>query len=233
MDGLPGEEAETLLDAHRAGVAAPFAPWAALPLREAIPAHVDAALDDGAIGLCVPTGAVLTAGAWERLGPLLERLAVRGAPLFVHPGPDPWGATAAPAETLPAWWPALADYVTGLHAAWHAWLAGPREALPGLRVVWAALAGLAPLHLERLAARGGPSGRALSPNSFYDVSSYGVRAIDAAVRVVGVDQLLFGSDRPVVEPPLPSRGPRLLGDAAWRAMTVTNPRRASGGGIRP
>ena len=44
------------------------------------------------------------------------------------------------------------------------------------------LAGGAPLHLERLAARGGPADRALDPLNFYDTSSYGPRAIDAMLR---------------------------------------------------
>jgi hypothetical protein len=91
-----------------------------------------------------------------------------------------------------------------------------------LRVVFAMLAGGAPLHLERLAARGGPAARAFDRNLFYDTSSYGSRAIDAMVRVVGIDQLVHGSDRPVVAPP-PAPGP--LGVAAWEAMTRSNPAR--------
>src|SRR3954451_17800299 len=80
----------------------------------------------------------------------------------------------------------------------------------------------APLHLERLVARGGPGARAFDRNLSYDTSSYGARAIDAMVRVVGIDQLVHGSDRPVVAPPAP---PGPLGAAAWEAMTRTNPAR--------
>jgi predicted TIM-barrel fold metal-dependent hydrolase len=64
------------------------------------------------------------------------------------------------------------------------------------------LAGLAPLHRERLLARGGEAGR--DPGVFLDVSSYGERAIDAVLREIGVDQLVYGSDRPVA---LPSTSP--------------------------
>src|SRR3954451_9296703 len=85
--------------------------------------------------------------------------------------------------------------------------------------------GGAPLHLERLAARGGPAERALDPLTFYETSSYGPRALDAMARVVGVDQLVHGSDRPVVAP-APAPGP--LGPAAWRAMTEANPARLLG-----
>ena len=92
---------------------------------------------------------------------------------------------------------------------------------PELRVVFAMLAGLAPLHAERLAARGGPADAVHDPLTCFDTSSYGPRAIDAMLRVVGVDRLLYGSDRPVVEPP------RLapLGAAAEHAIAVTNPER--------
>jgi predicted TIM-barrel fold metal-dependent hydrolase len=119
----------------------------------------------------------------------------------------------------------MTSYVAGMHAAWHAFVAQGRRPHPALRVVFAMLAGGAPLHLERLAARGGPASRALDRNVFYDTSSYGVRAIDAMVRIVGIDQLVHGSDRPVVAPPAP---PGPLGAAAWEAMTRSNPARLLG-----
>jgi predicted TIM-barrel fold metal-dependent hydrolase len=80
------------------------------------------------------------------------------------------------------------------------------------------------LHQERYLARGGPSAAASDPLTFYDTSSYGERALDAAVRVVGIDQLVYGSDRPVVDPAPPT----LLGKAAAEAMLRTNPARVFG-----
>ena len=82
------------------------------------------------------------------------------------------------------------------------------------------LAGLAPLHAERLAARGGPSHAVHDPLTFFDTSSYGPRAIDAMLRVVGVDRLLYGSDRPVIDP-----APLAVGAAAEHALVVANPER--------
>ena len=79
------------------------------------------------------------------------------------------------------------------------------------------LAGGAPLHAERLAARGGPGVQ--DPLSYYDVSSYGPRAIDAMVRVVGIEPLVYGTDRPVIEP----ASLATLGDAANDAITVGQP----------
>jgi hypothetical protein len=38
------------------------------------------------------------------------------------------------------------------------------------------------------------------PLLFYDTSSYGPAAVEAMARRVGAEQLVYGSDRPVVEP---------------------------------
>ena len=81
-----------------------------------------------------------------------------------------------------------------------------RAAHPRLRVLFAALAGLAPLHAERLAARGGPADAAHDPLVFYDTSSYGPAALAAMRAAVGPDALVHGSDRPYA-----SRHPRPSG----------------------
>jgi hypothetical protein len=149
---------------------------------------------------------------------VLAVLAERDAPLFVHPGPAPAGGA------VPAWWPALTAYVAETAAAWHAFLAWGRPAHPDLRVIFALLAGLAPLHHERLRARGGPPGAVHDPRVFYDTSSYGREALDAMVRAVGVDQLVHGSDRPVTAPLAGTP----LGPAAAAAMREVNPARLLG-----
>ncbi len=101
-----------------------------------------------------------------------------------------------------------------MNTAWHAFVSVGPEPLPPARIVFALLAGLAPLHLERLAVRGGPAERALDARFLYEVSSYGPRSIEAVGRVVGAGQLVFGSDRPV-DSPGPAR--RLAVDAAGGA----------------
>jgi predicted TIM-barrel fold metal-dependent hydrolase len=224
VEALPGDEAAAVIAGYEEGIDElpnTFGAWASLPLREATPADAERALDHCFAGLCIPAGALATPDGLERIAPILAVAERRAAPVFVHPGPDPFAAeTRAPAA--PAWFPALTSYVASMNAAWHSFVARGRTLLPDLRVVFAMLAGGAPLHLERLVARGGPGPRAFDRNLYYDTSSYGERAIDALVRVVGIDQLLHGSDRPVVAPP-PPPGP--LGDAAWAAMTRTNPAR--------
>jgi hypothetical protein len=79
------------------------------------------------------------------------------------------------------------------------------------------LAGGAPLLSERLAARGGPAIDLHDPLVFYDTSSYGPAAVETMARRVGGGQLIYGTDRPVVEPTptgrealLAANGARLL-----------------------
>jgi hypothetical protein len=110
-------------------------------------------------------------------------------------------------------------YVAQLHAAWWAWADGGRARFPHLPVCFVALAGLGPLHGERQRARGGAGGR-VDPLTFVETSSYGQQAVDAVVRVLGIDGVCHGSDRPYAEPP------RLgYGAAAAHAIQTANPGR--------
>jgi hypothetical protein len=226
IEGLPADEAEPLLESYHAGVlelGEPFAAWASTRLRSPDPGRVDGALDRGLVGLALPAGALGSREGLVRCRPLLSRLEARGAPLFVHPGPDPLEIRVGEDRPNrdPAWWPAMTAYVAQMNAAWHAFAAWGRLSHPGLRVVFAMLAGGAPLHHERHVARGGSSAAISDREIFYDTSSYGQQALDAAVRAVGIDQLVYGSDEPVVDPSPPD----LLGDAAAEAMLRTNPAR--------
>jgi hypothetical protein len=224
IESLPRAQAEPLLEAHNGELlelGAPFGVWGAVALRPPDPADVDALLDAGAVGISLPAGAIAGPGGIARCGGLLERLERRDAPLLVHPGPDPWRAWRPQPYTedpAPGWWPAMTRYVADMNAAWHAFVAFGRPSHPHLRVVFAMLAGGAPLHAERLAGRGGPGGGVADERIFYDSSSYGQRTIDALVRCVGIDQLVHGSDRPVVGDPPSAR----LGPAARAAMVSTN-----------
>ena len=218
IEALPPDEAALLIDAYEQGVdelPQRFAAWGAVPLREPDPDDVDALLDRGRVGLTLPAGAIGSQLGLDRVGPLLERLERRGAPLFVHPGPSPWEPSARMAAEDPGWWPALTGYVAAMNAAWHAFVAVGRPRHPRLRVVFALLAGLAPLHVERLAARGGPAARVADPGLHYDLSSYGPQAAEAVGRVVGVRQLVYGSDRPLVEP-------ASLAESVWAVAAAEN-----------
>jgi hypothetical protein len=87
-----------------------------------------------------------------------------------------------------------------MQAAWLTFVTSGRAEHPQLEVVFAMLAGGGPLLAERLSARGGPSIDLRDPGVFYDSSSFGAAAIEAVARLTGFDQLVYGSDRPVVEP---------------------------------
>jgi predicted TIM-barrel fold metal-dependent hydrolase len=220
IEALPAADAEPLLEAYHDGVGAlpePFGAWVAVGLAEPDAAALSRRLDEGFAGACVAAEALGGPAGYDRLGPVLETLERRDAPLLIHPGPV---ALPAP-HGAPPWWGPLTDYVSSMHAAWHAFAVWGRPAHPGLRVCFAMLAGLAPLHRERLLARGGRL--SLDPGVFLDVSSYGERAVDMVLREVGVDPLVFGSDRPVVE-----ARELALGDAVDAALRGRNPARLLG-----
>ena len=220
VEALPAGEAEPLLAAYHEGVGAlpaPFRAWAAVGLEAPDPGTLSALLDRGFAGACVAADALACPAGYEHLGPVIETLERRDAPLLIHPGRVP----APPPAGAPGWWAALTDYAAAMQTAWYAFAVWGRPAHPRLRVCFAMLAGLAPLHSERLLARGGQVVR--DTGVFLDVSSYGLRAVDAVLREMGVDQLMYGSDRPVVAArDLP------LGDAVWAALRERNPTRLLG-----
>jgi predicted TIM-barrel fold metal-dependent hydrolase len=162
---------------------------------------------------------------------VLARVELLGVPLLVHPGPaSVMGDGRSPADASlrdPLWWPALTRYVAQMQASWLAFVTAGRAEHRDLRVVFAMLAGLAPLHGERLRARGGLSPALDDPLVFYDTSSYGPAAIGQLAAIVGPQQLVYGSDRPVVEPD-DLNMPRELDwdpiiDATNRALDATDP----------
>jgi hypothetical protein len=229
IESLPRAQALELIDAYHDGALAlgePFGVWGAVALDRPDPADVENALARGCVGISLPAGALASVDRLACLRPLLARLELLGAPLLVHPGP---GAAPAAGASLqdPLWWPALTRYVASMQEAWLAFISAGRSEHPELRIVFSMLAGLAPLHAERLASRGGPDPRGLGDDRllFYDTSSYGPATVRVFAETIGGPaQLLYGSDRPVVEPGLldtPEALDRtLLADAAARASVA-------------
>jgi hypothetical protein len=218
LDRLPPDEAAALDAAWLDGALAlpePFRAWATAGIREPDPQALRSALDRGAVGLEVAADVLAAPGGLDRLEPLLRVLEDARRPLLVHPGP----AGAQDSEGRPAWWPAVVPYVAQLHAAWWAWADGGRERFPRLPVCFAALAGLGPLHGERQRSRGG-RGRTADALTFLETSSYGRQAVDAVIRVLGIDVVCHGSDRPYATPL-----PLGTGDAALHAIRSANPAR--------
>jgi hypothetical protein len=215
IDRLPPDEAAELAAAWHEGALAlppPFRAWATAGVVEPDPAPLRAALAAGAIGLELAADVLAAPGGLDRVAPLLAVLEAEDAALLVHPG-------LAPGADRPSWWPPVVDYVNALHAAWWAWAGGGRARFPRLKVCFAALAGLGPLHGERSRARGGPRS-AVDPLTFVENSSYGPQAVDAVIRVLGIDVICHGSDRPYAEP-----AELGLGAAAAHAIHTVNPGR--------
>ena len=214
IETLPSEQARELIDAHLDGVLAlgeRFVAWGPVGIRRPDPAEVDEVLARGCVGISLPAAALADFDALEAIGPVLERVQALGAPLFVHPGGY---AAREPSLSDPLWWTALTSYVSDMQAAWLTFVTRGRRELPRLRVVFAMLAGAAPLHTERLTARGGPEIDLHDPLTFYDTSSYGPMVIDAIAAWLGPDRLVYGSDRPVIEPVRSGREAELMTNAA-------------------
>lgn len=176
-------------------------------------------------GLQVPATAMATPRALAALAPVLAVAENADLPVLVHAGGAPAGRPTGTTD-LPAWWTALTSDTAQLCSAWFAWHVAGRELLPRLRVAFTGLAGLAPLHHERMSQRGGKFG-VVDRLVYYETSSYGTRAIDAMTRVVGVDPLVHGSDRPYAVPTDPG-----LGGAFGKALFVDNPAHLMDGGFR-
>ncbi|MFI6323812.1 amidohydrolase family protein [Nonomuraea sp. NPDC050556] len=210
IEFLPPEESWPLIDAfHSSDLPGNFGMWASTCHSEIDPERLAKDLDRGMAGLQIPATAVPD----DRL---LEVLTDRDLPLFVHPGP-------AATSQGPSWWPAVVPYVQQMHESWHYFHAVVRPRHPRLRVCFALLAGLGPLHSERLNARGGGTRGLVDPGFFVETSSYGPRAIDAIVRELGIDVVVNGSDAPYAT--APELG---MGAAAEHAIRFTNPRRLLG-----
>jgi predicted TIM-barrel fold metal-dependent hydrolase len=217
IESLATAVAQPLLDAWHQGAAVlptPFRAWAAVHTYEPDLVGLTDLLSAGFVGLQVPATSMLTPAAVERLAPVLRVCEAADRPVLVHPGP---AVAASDGEQFPAWWPAVVDYTAQLTAAW--WAAG-RALLPTLRICFAAGAGLAPIHHERFHARGGGNPPPIDPLTFVEMSSYGPRALDALIRVLGIDVVVNGTDRPYAGPT-----DLRMGEAATHAIRVTNPTR--------
>jgi predicted TIM-barrel fold metal-dependent hydrolase len=224
VEALPREASSKLIHAHLDGVLAlgdGFAAWGPIPVDRPDPADVDNVLNRGCIGVSVPACALAGRDRLEALRPALERAESRDVPVFVHPGGVATRDAREAPLNEPLWWRALTDYVSQMQAAWLTFATHGRRELPHLRVVFAMLAGGGPLLDERLATRGGPSVELRDPLTFYDTSSYGPRMIETMGRWVGPSQLVYGSDRPVVEPEATAVDQQLMSNSARLVPTTS------------
>ena len=172
---------------------------------------------EGFAGACVSAAALLAG-----LGDLPADLERAGRVLFVHPGPP-----VPPPESAPPWWCAVTDYTAQMQAAYFAWAADGAGRHPGLNVVFAILAGGAPVQLERLQSRE-PGRTAIHSNVYLDTASYGRRALELCLGAVGPGRLVYGSDVPVVDPRPTLDALAALGPSVEEAARRENPTRIFG-----
>ena len=170
---------------------------------------------DGFPGVCVSGRDVVD--DFDGFAHVLGEAEETGRVVFVHPGP------AIRRVAAPGWWGAVVDYTAQQQAAYATWLARGLESYPSLRVVFAILAGGAPIQLERLRSRGWDTRRAQSPNVFFDTASYGRRAFELCLATFGFRQLVYGTDVPVVDSGPTADALAEFGEAVSNAARVENP----------
>jgi 6-methylsalicylate decarboxylase len=211
INRLPADEARELIETWESGILemADASGGRFVPLAAGEPSA-------GFAGVCVAGADLLDLDA---LAPRLDALVQSGRFLFVHPG------AAVTPPGAPAWWTAIVDYTAEMQAAYIAWLARGAARWPDLDVVFAILAGGAPIQLERMAARGVDERSAMLPHIWFDTATYGRRALDLAMSTYGVEPMLFGSDMPVVDPEPALDVIRSFGEAVTDAVITLNPER--------
>jgi len=211
IDQLPADEALELIETWETGILemADASGGRILPLAVGEP-------PTGFAGVCVSGAELLDL---DVLAPRLDALVQSGRFLFVHPG------AAVTPPGAPSWWTAIVDYTAEMQAAYIAWLAAGAARWPDLDVVFAILAGGAPIQLERMAARGVDERSAMLPHIWFDTATYGRRALDLAMSTYGVEPMLFGSDIPVVDPVPALDVIRSFGEAVTDAVLTANPDR--------
>jgi hypothetical protein len=157
---------------------------------------------------------------FDRSAPLLDVAAAENSTIFVHPD------ISGPADPArPIWWEWVNGYPARMQSAYLAWLAFGRERWPTLRVLFAMLGGGGPFQLERLARRGIDVRSVLDPNTFFEVSTHGRRAMELCIETFGVGQLAYGSDTPVVDSRPTLDAVRGFGDAVTHVLQSDTPSR--------
>jgi 6-methylsalicylate decarboxylase len=172
-------------------------------------------LADGFVGTSVGVSALLEPGRGQDLLDAVDR--VSGI-AFVHPEAE----QPVPAGR-PDWWRWTTGYTAQMQAGYLAWLDAGRDRWPSLRIVFAMLAGGAPVQLERLTHRGVDVRSALDPEVYFDVATYGRRAIELCIETFGVDRLVYGSDTPVVDPVRTLRAVRGFGESVAHLIENETP----------
>jgi predicted TIM-barrel fold metal-dependent hydrolase len=233
VEALPEDDARPLLDAYHDGISelvgrsnGRLLAFAAACLNAADAGAADVAerLEAGFAGLSLPSEALATPAGLDLCAPLLELLERAGRPLFVHPGPAPWTRTEPADPRLPAWWTPLAQYPAWSLRAFATWRALGAAAYPRLRVVFAIMAGGAPFLEGRWRTFSGLAG-GIDRNVFLDTASCQRLDLELALAAYGAEQIVLGTDIPIIDPAPLLRSLDALGPAVFQAVADRNPAR--------
>jgi len=233
IEALPAAESVSLVQAYHEGMAGVMADsggrigaWAATPLDlpDAGASVVEPLLAQGFSGCSLASEAIAMRAGVERCQPLLSMLEDAGRPLFVHPGPAPGTPPYALEDGMPGWWTNLAVYPGLINRAFFTWRAHGAERHPRLRVVFAFLAGGAPMLEGRFRTFSGLPGE-IDGNVFFDTASSQRLALELAMATYGIEQIVFGTDIPVIGAAPVTRALGELGAPVVAAVTESNPAR--------
>jgi predicted TIM-barrel fold metal-dependent hydrolase len=112
-----------------------------------------------------------------------------------------------------------------MQAAYFAWLADGVVRHPDVHVVFAVLAGGAPIQLERVRSRGSDPGTSRHPRIHLDTASFSPSALRLCLETLGPEHLVFGSDVPVIDARPTLRALAEMGEATLAAARSENPGR--------
>jgi 6-methylsalicylate decarboxylase len=233
VEALPEDEARPLLDVYHHGVAELVAvsggrlqafAAACLDAADAGAADLAGRLRSGFAGLSLPSEALATPAGFDRCALLLETLEAARRPLFVHPGPAPWTRPDPADPRLPAWWTPLAQYPAWSLRAFATWRALGAAAYPRLRVVFAIMAGGAPFLEGRWRTFTGLAGE-IDRNVYLDTASCQRLDLELGLAAYGAEQVVLGTDIPVIDPAPLLRSLDALGPFVADAVGERNPER--------
>ena len=207
IEALPAAEAVPLLDAYHEGMVEAMAEsggrlaaWAACPLdmpdagAEMIGELVGGG---GFVGASIASEALASDRGLDRCRPLLSVLERLDAPLFAHPGPAPWTPPYGEEPDVPWWWRNLAVYPGLMLRAFYTWRMIGAARHPRLRVLFTIMAGGAPALEGRYRTFSGEPGE-IDPRVFLDAASSDRRALELALATYGIEQVVYGTDFPVI-----------------------------------
>jgi predicted TIM-barrel fold metal-dependent hydrolase len=211
QDALPEIERRELVAAWEDGITTVVA-----ESRGRLVALAPDAAKQGFVGASIGSDALSEPAVLEAA---VESVRREGGFVFVHPsgGAVPKGS--------PPWWGALVTYTAQMQAAYLSWLARYQGRWPDVPIVFAILAGGGPIQLERLDSRGTDVRSVLHGNLFFDTASYGRRALELCVETFGVEQLVHGSDIPVIDPDPTLRAVKGFGESVETLIRCENPNR--------